>query len=159
MQSVPGIAFRGYAPGDAAAFRFLNEQWIAKYFRLEEKDLETLSDPETHILAPGGRICFALQDGEIVGCCALIVNGPGSYELAKMAVLEDRRNHGIGRALLSYVIGTARSLGAQKLTLETNSSLTNAIHLYESLGFLHLDPARVVPSPYRRADVHMEMLF
>ncbi|HTX40414.1 MAG TPA: GNAT family N-acetyltransferase [Acidobacteriaceae bacterium] len=158
MQSAVGVAFRDCNPGDEAAFRFLNEQWIAKYFGLEEKDIEILSDPETHILAPGGRICFALQDEEIVGCCALIVNGLRSYEVAKMAVLEDRRNQGIGRALLVHVIEAARALGAQKLTLETNSRLTNAIHLYESLGFVHLDPARVVPSPYQRADVHMEML-
>lgn len=158
MQSATRVGFREYRSGDAAVFQFLNEQWIAKYFGLEEKDIEILSDPEMHILQPGGRICFAVQDEEVVGCCALIVNGPRSYEVAKMAVREDLRNQGIGKALLLHVIEAARSLGAQKLTLETNSSLANAVHVYESLGFRHLDPARVAPSPYRRADVHMEML-
>ena len=158
MQSATRVLFREYQSGDAAVFRFLNEQWIAKYFGLEEKDVEVLSDPDAHILQPGGHIYFANQDDEAVGCCALIVNGPRSYEVAKMAVREDLRNQGIGKALLLHVIDTARMLGAKILTLETNSSLANAVHVYESLGFRHLDPARVTLSPYRRADVHMEML-
>jgi len=76
-----------------------------------------------------------------------------------MAVREDLRNQGIGKALLAHVIDAARILGARKLTLGTNSKLTNAIHLYESIGFQHLDPAKLEPSPYKRADVFMEMLF
>lgn len=152
------ITFREYRAGDAEAFCKLNVQWIAKYFGLEEKDVEILSDPEEHILRAGGHIYLATFEGEIAGCCALIVNGARSYELAKMAVREDLRNQGIGKRLLAHVLEAARRLGAHRLTLETNSKLTNAIHLYESLGFLHLDPARVEPSPYERADVHMEML-
>ena len=158
METVIGISFREYRAGDAAIFQTLNEQWIAKYFGMEEKDIEILSDPEKHILEPGGHIYFAIQEDEIIGCCALIVNGRRSYEVAKMAVREDCRNRGIGKALLAHVIDAARQQGAEKLTLETNGSLRNAIHVYESLGFLHLDPERVLPSPYRRADVHMELL-
>ena len=158
MQATMQITFREFCAGDAEAFRALNEQWIAKYFGFEEADLKVLADPEKHILQPGGRIYFATLDGEIAGCCALIVNGEQSYELAKMAVREDLRNQGIGKALLVYVIDAARSLRARKLTLGTNSKLTNAIHLYESMGFQPLDPAKLEPSPYKRADVFMEML-
>jgi putative acetyltransferase len=158
MQAVMEITFREYRDGDAQAFRRLNEQWIAKYFGLEEKDVETLGDPEKYILGDGGRIYFAVQDEKIIGCCALIVNGQRSYEVAKMAVSEELRNQGIGKALLAYVVEAARRLGAYKLTLETNSRLANAIHVYESLGFRHLDPAEAEPSPYKRANVFMEML-
>jgi GNAT superfamily N-acetyltransferase len=73
-----------------------------------------------------------------------------------MAVDESHRNLGIGKAMLAHVIGEARALGARKLTLETNSKLMNAIHVYESLGFTHLDPLLVEPSPYKRANVFME---
>ena len=158
MQATLQITFREFRAGDAAAFRALNEQWIAKYFAFEGEDLRVLNDPEKHILQPGGRIYFASLDGEIAGCCALIVNGERSYELAKMAVREDLRNQGIGKALLVRVIDAARSLRAHKLTLGTNSRLTNAIHLYESMGFRRLDPTTLEPSPYKRADVFMEML-
>ena len=157
MQAVMQITFHEFRAGDAEAFRTLNEQWIAKYFALEEEDIRVLNEPEKHILQPGGRIYFASLDGEVTGCCALIVNGERSYELAKMAVREDLRNQGIGKALLVHVIEAARSLQARKLTLGTNSKLTNAIHLYESMGFQRLDPAKLGPSPYKRADVFMEM--
>lgn len=158
MQALMQITFRQFLPGDSRAFRELNEQWIAKYFVLEEKDRLTLNDPEKYILNPGGHIYFAVLDDEIVGCCALIPNGPGSYEVAKMAVDESRRNLGIGKAMLAHVIGEARALGARKLTLETNSKLMNAIHVYESLGFKHMEPSLVEPSPYKRANVFMEQI-
>ena len=158
MQAVMQVTFREFRAGDAEVFRTLNEHWIGKYFRIEEADVKVLTDPEKHILQPGGRIYFATLENEIAGCCALIVNGERSYELAKMAVREDLRNQGIGKALLAHVIHAARILGARKLTLGTNSKLTNAIHLYESVGFQRLDPATLGPSPYKRADVFMEML-
>jgi N-acetylglutamate synthase-like GNAT family acetyltransferase len=87
-----GITFREFRSGDEDAFRALNQQWIEKYFVLEEKDRLTLNQPEKYILAPGGHIYFALMDEEIVGCCALIANGKHSYEVAKMAVSENRHN-------------------------------------------------------------------
>lgn len=156
MQALMQITFRQFETGDADAFRTLNEQWISKYFVLEEKDRLTLNNPEKYILNPGGHIFFATLDDEIVGCCALIATGPDSYEVAKMAVDESHRNHGIGKAMLAHVVDAARALGARKLTLETNSKLMNAIHVYESLGFRHIDPSLVEPSPYKRADVFME---
>jgi putative acetyltransferase len=159
MQAVMEITFREFRAGDEDAFRILNEQWIAKYFALEEKDLLTLRQPDKYILSAGGRIYFAVLDEEMVGCCALIANGPCSYEVAKMAVSEEHRNKGIGKSMLAHVIEAARGLGAHKLTLETNSKLKNAIHVYESLGFRHLDPALVEPSPYKRANVFMERYF
>jgi GNAT superfamily N-acetyltransferase len=156
MQALMQITFRQFYPGDGKAFRALNEQWIAKYFVLEEKDQLTLNDPEKYILNPGGHIYFATLDDKIVGCCALIATGPDSYEVAKMAVDESHRNLGIGKAMLKHVIEEARAIGARKLTLETNSKLMNAIHVYESLGFKHIDPSRIEPSPYKRANVFME---
>jgi ribosomal protein S18 acetylase RimI-like enzyme len=75
-----------------------------------------------------------------------------------MAVDETYRNQGIGKSLLAHVIHAARALGARKLTLETSSKLMNAIHVYESLGFQHIDPSLVEPSPYKRANVFMEQL-
>jgi ribosomal protein S18 acetylase RimI-like enzyme len=74
-----------------------------------------------------------------------------------MSVTESCRRNGIGRQLLQRVIAEARAMGAYRLYLETNSKLTPAIRLYESLGFCHLPPERIVPSAYARADVYMEL--
>jgi putative acetyltransferase len=152
------IELRRLLPGDEAAFRTLNEQWIAKYFVIEEKDREVLCDPAGKILNRGGHVFMAATDNERIATCALLAMQPGVFEVAKMAVDEHFRGEGIGRALIEFTIIEARKLGAHRLYLETNSSLANAIHLYESVGFRHLPPDRVTPSPYARANVFMEKL-
>lgn len=153
----PTVTIRPFQPGDETAFRTLNEEWISKYFRLEEKDHQTLNDPQTYILSSGGQIFVALRDGLQIGCCALYRRKDGSFELAKMAVAEQQRGQGIGRQLMEHVIAYARAHRISRLYLETNSSLANAIHLYESVGFRNVPPERIQLSPFARVDVYMEM--
>jgi putative acetyltransferase len=154
----PALVIRTFEPGDEKAFRELNEAWIAKHFRIEEKDQVALCDPRTYILNTGGQIFMALRDNTPVGCCALLAKEEGVFEVAKMTVAESERGHGLGRGLLEHVIAHARAHGIKRLYLETNSALKNAIHLYESVGFRHLPPERIEKSPYARADVYMEMV-
>ncbi len=151
------IVFRLFQPGDADAFRELNEAWIARYFRLEEQDHIQLRDPEGNILRAGGQIVMAVAGEARIGCCALIFVRQGVFEVAKMAVSEHYRGHGIGRKLLEYAIAQAKMLGTHTLELASNTKLANAVHLYESVGFRHLPPERVEPSPYARANVFMEL--
>ena len=145
-------------PHDQPAFYRLNEEWITRHFALEPKDIHTLTQPQASIIAPGGRIFLAFNDsGEAIGCCALILISPGEYEVSKMAVTQSAQGSGIGRLLLAHTIAEAHKSGATRLYLETNHTLAPAIHLYESLGFRTVPPARLTPSPYARADVHMEL--
>jgi putative acetyltransferase len=157
--SRPEVELRAFRGEDAVAFRELNEDWITKNFGLEEKDRETLGDPEGHILQVGGHIFMAVVNGKAAGCCALLLVRPGVFEVAKMTVAEDYRGMGIGRRVLAYTIARGKALGAEALYLETNKKLLDAIHLYESLGFRHLPPESVTPSPYARANVFMELRF
>jgi ribosomal protein S18 acetylase RimI-like enzyme len=152
------LQLREFKQGDEAAFCDLNEAWINKYFQLEEKDRQTLRQPERYILSQGGQIFMAERAGRAIGCCALIRMPDGAFELSKMGVAEEQRGRGVGRRLLEYVVAEARRRGVKRLYLETNRKLENAIHLYESIGFNHLPPERVTPSPYQRADVFMEMV-
>ncbi len=152
------IGIRQFQPGDAAAFRRLNEEWITRYFRIEPKEELVLADPQKVILDPGGRIFFATSGERCVGCCGLIRLNEKEFEVAKMAVEPSYQKAGIGRRLLQAVIEEARSAGAHRLYLETNHVLTPAIRLYESLGFKHIDPSRIIPSAYARADVYMELI-
>jgi GNAT superfamily N-acetyltransferase len=155
---VAEIGIRQFQPGDAAAFRKLNEEWITRFFRIEPKDELVFADPEGTILDAGGRILFATAGERCVGCCALIRTGEQEFEVAKMAVEPSYRGAGIGRRLLHAAIEEARRAGAQRLYLETNHALTPAIRLYESVGFKHLDANRITASVYARADVYMELL-
>lgn len=150
------VLIRLFQPGDEAAFRTLNEQWISTYFRMEEKDEATFADPQKTILAPGGQILFAIVNGQPVGCCALVRMGPSEFEVAKMAVAPEHQGKGIGRCILRATIDEARRLDARRLYLETNHTLTPAIRLYQSLGFRRLHASQL-GSPYNRADVFMEL--
>jgi putative acetyltransferase len=155
--AIPNIRIRSFQPEDATAFRELNEEWITAYFGLEENDILTLRDPEGKIIRPGGHILMAFSGDTPVGCCALIFEAPGVFELAKMAVAREHRGQGIGRKLLEYNVERARALGARTLHLGSNSKLADAIHLYESLGFRHIPPEERAPSPYARANVFMRL--
>jgi GNAT superfamily N-acetyltransferase len=155
---ISAVEIREFQAGDEAAWRELNEEWITRYFRVEAKDAKVLNDPQGNILDAGGKILFAIADGRHLGCCALLRIGDAEYEVAKMAVTAASQGAGIGRKLLEATIETARKAGARRLYLETNHTLTPAIRLYESVGFKHLPPEKITPSPYERADVYMEML-
>ena len=142
-----------FEPDHAAAFKALNEAWIGKYFVLEPKDSEVLDDPEGKIIARGGRIFMALQNGEAVGCAALMKMPDGGYEVAKMTVSETLRGSGLGRVLMQRCIDAGIEDEAPRLYLETNSGLAPALGLYRAMGFVDLPPAA---TPYARADVFME---
>ena len=146
-----------FHPDHAAAFKSLNVAWISHYFVVEAKDLEVLDDPAGKVIAPGGHILMALEDGAPIGCVALLAVPGGGFEVAKMAVTEAHKGRGIGRDLMAACIERARSVGANRLYLETNSSLAPALGLYRSFGFRQIEPAE--PSPYARADVAMELVF
>ena len=142
--------------GHAGAFKALNVAWISHYFELEPKDLEVLDDPVGQVIGPGGHILMAMEGGEAIGCVALIAMPDGGFEVAKMAVTEAHKGRGVGRELMAACIERARTVGAPRLYLETNSSLAPALGLYRRFGFREVQPAE--PSPYARADVMMELL-
>jgi GNAT superfamily N-acetyltransferase len=139
-------------------FARLNLEWLRRWFVVEPIDEEVLGDPESHILAGGGRVLFAVVDdggGErAVGTVALRHDGEGVYELTKMAVEPGLRGTGIGRALLLAAIDAFRALGGRELYLESSSVLKPALALYATSGFVH-HPAPRPGSHYARADVHM----
>ncbi len=152
------MTVRQFKAGDETAFRELNEAWIAGNFVVEDKDWEVLNDPVGKILRPGGALLMAVEDGVAIGTCALLPMKDGAFEVAKMTVAEKCRGLGVGKKLLAHVIEYAKEMGASRLYLETNNKLASAIHVYESLGFRHLAPELVHPSPYARANVYMELL-
>jgi GNAT superfamily N-acetyltransferase/predicted transcriptional regulator len=138
-------------------FKALNEEWITTYFVMEAADLKALDHPKEYILDRGGAIFVALYEGEAVGVCALIKMEDGSgYELAKMAVSPKAQGKNIGYLLGQHAIEKAKALGSKRVYLESNTKLKPAINLYYKLGFQKIQGQ---PSPYKRANIHMELKF
>jgi DNA-binding MarR family transcriptional regulator/predicted GNAT family N-acyltransferase len=151
LESVQVVPFE---PALADHFRRLNQQWLERYFRVEDVDRAIFADPQGMVLARGGAIFFALYAGEVVGTCALIHEAGGVFELSKMGVDENYRGLGAGRKLLDAAIAEFHARGGSELFLESNSKLTKALGMYQRAGFVlqpHLRPG----SHYERADVYM----
>lgn len=138
------------------AFRQLNEEWIIKYFEMEEMDRLALHNPKEYILDKGGYIAVALLNDKAVGVCALIPCAYEGYdfELSKMGVSPKAQGMGIGKLLGQHIIEKAKQLGAQKIFLESNRVLAPALALYKKLGFKEMTK---VASPYARSDIQMEL--
>ncbi len=145
-----------YTPVHQQAFRQLNEEWISKYFRMEESDYKALDHPQEYIIDKGGHIYIGLYKGEPLAACALIRMDDGGFELAKMAVSPKAQGLGIGYLIGKACIEKARRVGARRVYLESNTALKPAINLYHKLGFRK---AAGPPSPYERCNIQMELVF
>ena len=146
------IAYETMYAGD---FKKINLEWLDKYGLTEEADLLMLDHPEREILGTGGVIYLAKVGESIAGSAALINEGKGVFELAKMAVTDDHKGKGISKLLIEKCLEKATELEAKKIYLQSNSQLTTAIGLYEKYGFKHVP---VVDSHYTTADVMMEKI-
>lgn len=133
----------------------LNYEWLEKYFRIEEGDRISLSNPKKEIIDKGGFIFYAKREGEIVGTASLLKKSGSVFELGKMAVSGKAQGHGIGTALLEHCIRFAEEQSIEKLILYSNTKLKSAIHLYKKYGFREVP---LEPGLYERADIKMEKI-
>lgn len=61
-------------------------------------------------------------------------------ELQRMWLAPDARGRGLGRHLLRALENRARALGARRIRLSLHHSLTEAMALYESAGYVAVEP-------------------
>ena len=85
-----------------------------------------ITDPQGKILGGGG---IAPLQGAKESVC----------ELQKMYFLPQLRGKGLGRRLILQALTFARESGYQSCYLETTAVLNRATHLYQQLGFHHLE--------------------
>ena len=80
-------------------------------------------------------------NGEVLGGGGIFptINLPAdTVELVKLYLLPAARGRGVGKALINYCLQAARANGYARVYLETTEELTQAIPLYEKLGFRYL---------------------
>ena len=150
------IAIVPFEPRHAPDFIALNIAWLERYFAVEAKDREQIENAQGRIIDTGGAILMAEDEaGTAIGCVALVPYGDHELELAKMAVSPIAQGRGVGRKLMDAALAQARAMGVRSIYLESNSTLTPAVTLYEHSGFRHLAPEERPSSPYARCDVYM----
>lgn len=84
---------------------------------------------------PQGVFLLALSDGMPVGCVSLRPLEGGEAEVKRLWVHPDARGQGLARRLMAALEARARALGYQRLKLDSNSALTEAITLYRRMGW------------------------
>lgn len=90
---------------------------------------------------PTGDILIAEKDGKAIGCAMYYPLGPdGLTEIKRVFVDPDARSTGGGRALMTEGMRRAAADGYTRMVLDTIAPLTEAIALYERLGFAPCAP-------------------
>lgn len=97
---------------------------------------------------PNGRLLLANHQGQAAGCIALRPLEPKICEMKRLYVRPAFRGKGVGRLLVEGVTTEARSIGYERMRLDTvESSMQDAIALYRRLGFREIAPYRTNPIP------------
>jgi DNA-binding MarR family transcriptional regulator/GNAT superfamily N-acetyltransferase len=117
---------------------------LAQYFRDIGQRFEAGFDPDQSVTAtpeeltpPSGYFLLASLDGNPIGCGALKVAGDCG-EIKRMWVAESARGLGIGRRILDTLEAVARKAGVSLLQLDSNATLTEALKLYRTAGYVEV---------------------
>jgi putative acetyltransferase len=103
-------------------------------------------DPTTDQLfqlfeTPGSVYYVAEKDNQIVGGCGIFptVGLPDkTCELVKLYLAPSSRGTGLGKALMLKAMAWAKETGYEQVYLETMPELSNAVTMYEKLGYNRL---------------------
>ncbi len=96
---------------------------------------------------PGGELLLAKRGDHVLGCIALKMLAPGVAEIKRLFVRPKARKAGLGKALVTAAIATAKGLDYLEVKLDTLPEMTAAIALYKSFGFAPIPPYGSHPYP------------
>ena len=103
-------------------------------------------DHELATLESFYELMLLARDGSLAaGCVALRRIDDSICEMKRLYVRPAFRGHNLGRELTEHLIDAARSRGYRRMRLDTLPTMTAAIPLYESLGFVEIAPYRFNP--------------
>src|SRR6478752_3194312 len=96
-----------------------------------------------------GTFLLATSDGRPVAYGGVRALAPGTGEIKRMWVHEDWRGAGLGSRMLRDLERLAVRLGHERVVLDTNGTLTEAIAMYGRAGYLPIE--RYNDNPYAEA--------
>jgi putative acetyltransferase len=142
-----GYTLRPLTPLDNASAAAIIRKVSAEYGLTADKGYgvaDPTLDSMSEVYQPDGCQYWVVEkDHRILGGggIAALSNTDGLCELQKMYFLNELRGKGLARSLAVKALKFAREYGYKGCYLETTENLTEAIALYESLGFVHIPHA------------------
>jgi GNAT superfamily N-acetyltransferase len=142
VEALPEIEIAVMAPSEPTARQCLQAYFAELDERFPGGFSEANSIPLTDekMSPPHGVLLVATMDGAGVGCGALTFEDGQPPYLKRMWISPDVRGRGLGRRMLSALEVAAKAYGADKVRLETNAALVEAIALYRSSGYVEVEP-------------------
>jgi GNAT superfamily N-acetyltransferase len=107
---------------------------------------DTLVADAPSMRAPVGAFVVAHCDGRPIACGGVRTFDERSAEIKRMWVSDELRGAGLGQRMLAFLEDCARQLGFQRVVLDTNSTLLEAITMYERAGYESIE--RYSDNPY-----------
>ncbi len=114
----------------------LNEALWERYPDMRPDDDEAYQ--QGNLLAADTPFFVAWLDGEPVGCGAYRPLGEAIAEIKRMYVVPAARRKGIAQAILQKIEQAVREAGYLVARLETGTAQTEAIALYEKVGYVRI---------------------
>lgn len=105
---------------------------------------------------PAGRTMLMMGGNTVLAGGAYRRSSDNICELKRLYVTDGARGSGLGRKLLKALLDGAISDGHSIMRLDTGNRLTEAISLYESMGFRRVEPYKEYPERLMPYLVFME---
>jgi GNAT superfamily N-acetyltransferase len=121
-------------------YEYADMPWFIEYYQAFEKEIDNLPG---EYKPPKGCVLLAVHDSQPVGCVALDEQSDGICEMKRLYIKPDYQRTGIGAALCKALIEQSKKMDYSNLRLAT--ALEPAKRLYESLGFIEIQPFDHVP--------------
>lgn len=135
-------------PGDWADGERLIRAYLASLpfaVVFQDVDREMTELPTMYGLPDGALLLVRGAQDEALGVVGVRRFDDHDAELKRMYLDPAARGSGLGRALAQVAVDAAKALGYRRLLLDTVASLTAAIALYESMGFVEIGAYRFNP--------------
>ncbi|MBX3242077.1 MAG: GNAT family N-acetyltransferase [Chitinophagaceae bacterium] len=145
MNSKETITIREIQPGDNKAVADMIRAVFEEHRAPREGTV--YSDPATDdlysLFRQARSVCWVATYGNrVTGCCGIYPTPglPGHCaELVKFYLSKEARGRGTGKALMEKSIESARNMGYTELYIESMPAFSNAVRIYEKIGFEMLD--------------------
>ena len=110
------------------------ETWVREGFGPTTPD-RTSTVALDEMAPPGGAFVIVREDGRAVAGGGIRRLADGVCEIKRMFVVPEARGRGHGRRVLEALEAAAADLGYRRARLDTATSMTTAMALYESAGY------------------------